>query len=350
MSHDSYTRQRVYDALIKRAPGYASGEDLGQLLGLSRTAIWKAISSLRKKGFTIESLPGRGYRFVGSQSDLTAESLESILGQRFLKYSGDKDDAKLKRSIEYLTSTTSTNDVAKSLARQGFGDGTLVIAEEQTAGRGRLARTWVSPSRKGLWFSMLLRPYQFPLAEATKLTGATAVAICEVLTNHYGLTPRIKWPNDIYLSGRKVCGILTEVGAEVDAVSWVVLGIGINTCAESEDFPPEVAPFATSLNIELGAYVDRLKLIGALVPRIERLVCEVSGTTGNWPHIHHQLANLSCVLGNPVRVTSPDGSQFEGEAIELGRDGSLLVRQFNGTCRTITAGDVHLRVVDDMLS
>src|SRR5262245_45486484 len=217
-------------AALRSAPDHAvSGADLSQSLGISRAAIWARIEELRELGYDIEASPHLGYRLLSSPDLLHADDLASRLGK--VKVVG--------RDIRVFKETTSTNDVIERLARDGVKEGVVVFAESQTKGRGRLGRKWLSPSCKGLWFSVLLRPSLRP-QEATQLTVASATALRRAIQKQTGIKPGIKWPNDILLHGRKAAGILTEMAAELDRVKHVILGIGVDVNLNASDFPHDL--------------------------------------------------------------------------------------------------------------
>ncbi len=225
----------ILTALRAAPDAGVSGADLSQRLGVSRAAIWARIQELRSLGYDISASPHLGYRLLSSPDLLHADDLSSRLGKI----------AVIGRDIRVFQETTSTNDVIERLARYGIKEGTVVFAESQSKGRGRLGRKWLSPSNKGLWFSILLRPSLRP-QEATQLTVASANALRRAIQNHTGLKPGIKWPNDILLNGRKVAGILTEMAAELDRVKHVILGIGVDVNLNAADFPADLRKTATS--------------------------------------------------------------------------------------------------------
>src|SRR5512137_7741 len=203
---------QILTALRATADGAVSGAELSQKLRVSRAAIWARIEDLRALGYDIEASPHRGYRLVSTPDLLHADDLLSRLGTTKV----------IGRDIRVFEETTSTNDVIEKLARDGVKEGVVVFAESQTRGRGRLGRKWMSPARRGLWFSILLRPDLRP-QEATRLTVASATALRRAIESQTGLNPRIKWPNDILIQGKKVAGILTELSAELDQVKYVTL-------------------------------------------------------------------------------------------------------------------------------
>src|SRR5208283_1926765 len=210
------TDAKILSAL-RANPDGVSGADLAEQLGISRAAVWARIEELRRVGYAIEAGPHFGYRMVDEPDVLLADDLLARLGKTKV----------IGRDIRVFEQTTSTNDVVEKLARDGVREGVVVFAESQTKGRGRLGRKWISPVRKGLWFSILLRPDLRP-QETTQLTVASATALRRAIKNVTGLTAEIKWPNDLLISGKKVVGILTEMSAEVDRVRHVILGIGVD--------------------------------------------------------------------------------------------------------------------------
>ena len=237
---------QILSALREEGGGGVSGAELSQQLGVSRAAIWARIEELRRLGYDIEASPHLGYRLRSAPDVLHADDLLSRLGKTKI----------IGRDIRVFERTTSTNDVIEKLARDGVKEGAVVFAESQTKGRGRLGRKWTSPDRKGLWFSVLLRPALHP-QEITQLTVVAATALWRAIHQQTGLRPGIKWPNDILVRGRKTAGILTELTAELDRVKHVILGIGVDVNLGAGDFPSELRKLATSLKIELGRPVSR---------------------------------------------------------------------------------------------
>ena len=225
-------------ALLKAREGKPlSGEEMSRALGVSRAAVWKAMESLRDEGYVISSAPRRGYALEGSPDRLSAGELAGALAGR-----------RVGRALVCLETVDSTNNEVKRRALAGAADGLAVVAEQQTGGRGRRGRSFVSPAGQGLYLSVLLRP-RCPLEEVSTLTAWTAVAVCNAVERVCGVRPGIKWPNDVILDGRKLCGILTELEleAETAALRHVVVGVGINLTQTAADFGPEVAPVAVSL-------------------------------------------------------------------------------------------------------
>src|ERR1017187_8118407 len=251
------TDAKILSALRENPDG-VSGTELAEQLGISRAAVWARIEELRRLGYEIEAGPHFGYRLVSAPDALHADDLLARLGKTKI----------VGRDIRVFEQTTSTNDVIERLARDGVKEGAVVFAESQTRGRGRLGRKWMSPPRRGLWFSVLLRPDLRP-QEATRLTVASATALRRAIETQTGLKPNIKWPNDILIHGKKVAGILTEMSAELDCVKYVVLGIGVDVNLNHSDFPAELRKLATSLKAELGRPVSRPELAVAILRELD---------------------------------------------------------------------------------
>jgi BirA family biotin operon repressor/biotin-[acetyl-CoA-carboxylase] ligase len=300
---------------------------LAARLGLSRTAVWKQINRLRAEGYGIEAKARAGYRLVCTPDRLYPEELGPRL--RGLR---------LARTIVYYDRVGSTMEVARSLAEQGAEEGTLVIAESQEAGRGRLGRVWASAPQVGLWFSLVLRPRLLP-AQVAKTTLLAAVAMAEAVAGVSGVEPGIKWPNDLLLHGRKLCGILTELKGQADAVEYLILGVGINVNHREEDFPPELREQATSLYLAGGHTVERAALLAAFLKELEKRYYpwQEAGDDG-WLE---EWKRRNLTLGRRVRITLLE-EEFCGRALALDRDGSLIVEGDDGQPRVFRAGDVFL--------
>jgi BirA family biotin operon repressor/biotin-[acetyl-CoA-carboxylase] ligase len=304
---------------------FLSGEALSAKLGLSRTAVWKHVQSLREKGYRIDAVPARGYRLVDVPDRLSPLELAPLLSTH-----------DLGQSIHFHDSLPSTNEAAFRLAADGAEHGEVVITEQQTAGKGRRGRTWVSPHGLNLYFSAILRP-ELPPQRAPELTLVAAVALAEAL-READADALIKWPNDVQIGGRKVAGILTELSAEPERVHFVVLGVGVNLNAGPEDFPPEVASTATSLSQALGRRVNRALFTASLWGRLEE-----------WLDLHHEVGfdpvrerwkELSATLRQEVLVRT-GGSELRGVAEDIDTSGALLVRTAGGSLERVLAGDVE---------
>lgn len=292
-------------------------------LGVSRAAVSKQVHALRIKGYQIESSTKRGYRLAKDQDLLDPELISKGLDTKFMG-----------RDLQYFREVRSTNEIAGEMA-SNCRDGTVVLAEMQTGGKGRLSRPWISPPG-GIWISLILKP-QIPLAKVYRINMAISLAIARALSSLYGLKPGIKWPNDILINERKLCGILMEINAEVDRLNYVVVGIGINANVNAESFPAEWK--ATSLAIELGHEVSRTQLIQRLLLEIEETYTEMGSE-----EIYSQWRDRSATLGRNVRITSQEGD-LEGEAVSLSEDGALDIKHAEGIRRVMAGDCIHLRAM-----
>jgi len=321
------TDAKILSAL-RRHPAGVSGAELAEQLRISRAAIWSRIEELRSVGYGIEAGPHFGYRLVEVPDALHADDLVARLGGTRV----------IGRDIRVFEQTTSTNDVVEKLARDGVKEGVVVFAESQTRGRGRLGRKWVSPTRKGLWFSLLLRPKMRP-QETTQLTVAAATALRRAIASETKLKPEIKWPNDILIGGKKVAGILTEMSAELDRVKHVIPGIGIDVNQDMDDFPPELRKTATSLKIEAGETISRAALATAILRELDGDYARVCA--GKFSAIADEWEESCTTIGRNVTVQIGD-RKVRGRAESLDDDGSLLLRTEHGRLETIFGGDVTL--------
>jgi BirA family biotin operon repressor/biotin-[acetyl-CoA-carboxylase] ligase len=321
------TDAKILSALRANPDGF-SGAELAEQLGVSRAAVWARIEELRQLGFDIEAGPHFGYRLIGSPDALIADDLLARLGKTKI----------IGRDIRVFEQTTSTNDVIEKLARDGVKEGVVVFAESQTKGRGRLGRKWISPARKGLWFSALLRPDLRPQA-TTQLTVAAATALRRAIHGETGLPAEIKWPNDILIRGKKVAGILTELSAEVDRVKHIVLGIGVDVNLAAGEFPPELRKTATSLKIETGETMIRAELAVAILRELELDYARVC--RGGFAEVADEWEENCTTIGKAATVQIGE-RRIRGCAESLGDDGALLLRTEHGRLETITGGDVTL--------
>ncbi|HYF76019.1 MAG TPA: biotin--[acetyl-CoA-carboxylase] ligase [Symbiobacteriaceae bacterium] len=325
------SRDAVLAVLRAAGDGWVSGEELSRSLGVSRTAVWKLMESLRAAGYQLEAVPRQGYRLIASPDAVTPH--EVVPGLTTLAFG---------RRIEYRESVGSTNDLAKQMARAGAPEGLLVIADEQTAGKGRLGRAWTTPRGSAIAMSLVLRPELSPV-QAPRVTLVAAVAVAEAVREVTGLPVGIKWPNDLQLQGRKFCGILTEMEAEIDRIAFIVCGMGLNVNLPRESLPEEFRSSATSLMAELGAPVSRAALVQAVLARLETVYGEL--IAGRFDAVLDRWRALSITLGQPVRVLSVTGeATVEGVAEDVDEEGALLVRESaSGVLRRVFAGEVTLR-------
>ncbi len=322
------TDTQILIALRKADNGGVSGAELSHRLGVPRAAIWARIEELRKLGYEIEASAVLGYRLVSAPDVLHADDLLAHLGKTKV----------VGRDIRVFEQTTSTNDVVEKLARDGVKEGVVVFAESQTKGRGRLGRVWTSPARKGLWFSVLLRPNLLP-QETTQLTVAAATALWRAIHEQTGLRPEIKWHNDILLRGKKVVGILTELSAELDRVKHITLGVGVDVNLTTNEFPVELRKIATSLRIELGQPVVRAELATAILRELDADYARINA--GKFAEVADEWEEHCTTLGQRV-VINQGGRKLRGRAESLDDDGALRLRTEYGRLERVIGGDVTL--------
>jgi BirA family biotin operon repressor/biotin-[acetyl-CoA-carboxylase] ligase len=308
---------------LKTAAGFTSGEALAARLGLSRMAVWKRIRRLKARGYVIEGSPRLGYRLLAAPDKLLPE--EIIHGLRTRLFTGP---------VHYFESLPSTNDRAKELAAVGAPEGTLVVAEGQSAGRGRLGRHWESPPGVGLYVSLLLRP-PLPPHELPQITLTTAVAVARALERAADAAPEIKWPNDLLLAGKKVGGILTEMETEADQIRYLVVGLGLNV--NNRDFPPEIADIATSLALALGRAFPRAPLLRAWLEEFEGLYRRFLDR--EFPAILEEWKHYAVTLGTRVAVRQGP-ALIRGLAREVAPDGALLIETAPGEVVRVTSGEI----------
>jgi BirA family biotin operon repressor/biotin-[acetyl-CoA-carboxylase] ligase len=242
------------------------------------------------------------------------------------------------RSIRVFERTTSTNDVAARLAADGVAEGMVVFAESQTKGRGRLGRKWISPPRKGLWFSVLLRPDLAPQM-ATQLTVAAATALARAITAQARISCAIKWPNDIVIGDKKVAGILTELSAELDHIKDVILGIGVDVNIEANEFPAELRKTATSLKNETGQTIERAALAVAILRELDDSYEKIR--QGKFEAVAEEWQALCATIGRQVVIRTGE-RVIQGRAESLDGDGALLLRTQHGHLERIMGGDVTM--------
>ncbi|MBM4776347.1 MAG: biotin--[acetyl-CoA-carboxylase] ligase [Archangiaceae bacterium] len=314
----------ILSFLAEGGSDFISGATLSDKLGLSRTAVWKYVETLRKLGYTIEAQPARGYRLLQVPDRLTPLEVSPLLSTR-----------DLGRTLHHFEALPSTNVQAFELAQEGALHGEVVITESQTAGKGRRGRAWVSPAGKNLAMSVILRP-EIPPTRAPELTLVAAVALAETL-KEAGANAQIKWPNDVQLDGLKVAGILTELSADTERVHFIVLGIGVNLNTEVSDFPPEVRELATSVAIARQQQVPRALFTAALLTKLEQWL-DTWQEEGFAP-VRKAWKSLSSILGKDVLVRS-DAKELRGVAEDIDESGALLLR-VDGRLERVLAGDVE---------
>ena len=304
-----------------------SGEELGRAIGISRTAVWKHINELKSEGYVIDSVPSKGYCFVSAPDALLPDEIKAGLKTRIMG-----------REVAYQKETTSTQEIAKALASQGVAEGTITVAETQSGGRGRVGRQWSSP-QGGIYFSIVLRPDMKP-SEALRLPLVAGVAVAQAVKRNTKIAPKLKWPNDIMIQDRKVGGILTEMGAEMDSLNWVIVGIGLNVNTSHKSFPEDVEGIATSLMEAGGKSIPRVKLLQDILVEFESLYGELAKS--GFEPIRARWKALSNTIGANVVVSMPT-EQITGLAIDIDSDGALILKKENGSLEKIIAGVVSMR-------
>ena len=326
MTRDAGAAEERIVAWLRAARGPLSGQELARRLGVSRAAVWKRIAVLRARGYRIEGRPAGGYALAVVPDRLGPAELAPHLTGRW-------------RDVHWLEETESTQLVARDLARGGAPEGTTVIAERQTAGRGRLGRVWHSPAGQNLYCSVVLRP-PLPPAAVPQLALVAGLAVADAVAATTRLRPAIKWPNDVLLRGRKVAGILTEMEAEMESVHHVIAGIGVNLNVEARALPRELRTKATSLRIATGRRVDRAAFTGRLLAALEARYGRF--LTGGFPSVRTEWESYSALTGRRVVVAAP-GGEVAGRVLGLDADGALRVRRADGTVARIVAGEVTVR-------
>lgn len=321
------TKNRVL-FLLKNAEGFLSGEQISTEIGVSRMAVSAAVKALRADGYQITAITNRGYRLDESPDYLTVGELMPYLGEERMK------------SVICLDTVGSTNRCLKTLANDGAPSGTVVVADEQTNGRGRRGRSFVSPKGRGIYLSYLLRIESAP-ADSTSLTAWAAAAAASAIETVCGAEPEIKWVNDLLLSGKKLCGILTELSVESESnlIDYVVVGIGVNVNEEAEDFPPELRDIAISLRQVLGHEQPRAALCAELIRRFDRLLCD-------WPQEKErylqEYRRREKTAGRAISVISA-GAERSAVALAIEPDFSLRVRFADGTEESLKSGEISIR-------
>ena len=314
--------------ILKDTDGYVSGQELCERFGVSRTAVWKAMNQLKKEGYEIESVQNKGYHLVKTPDILSKNELVSI---RKTKWVGTE--------ICYFDVTDSTNTQAKSLGEGDAPNGTLVVAGKQESGRGRRGRSFESPAGTGIFMTLLLRPEIEP-QNASMLTLVSALAVAKGIEHMVDLPVQIKWPNDIVINVKNVCGILTEMSAQMDYVNYIVIGIGINV--GNEEFPEEIKDVATSIYLESGKHVNRAMLIEKIWEEFEDYY-ELYEKTQDLSSLVKEYDSYLVNRGQKVRVLDSK-EPYEGKAMGITDRGELIVDTWEAR-RLVSAGEVSVRGV-----
>lgn len=319
--------------LLRSNEEYISGQEICENLGVSRTAVWKVINQLREDGYEIESITNKGYKIITYPDIVSKSEIESRI----------KTTSMIKQ-VMYYEEVDSTNTVAKRTAEEKDKDGYLVIAEEQLQGKGRRGRSWSSPKGTGIWMSLIIKPDIKPM-NASMLTLVAALSIVKSLKNLYNIDALVKWPNDIIINGKKVCGILTEMSAELDYINHIVIGIGIN--ANTKEFPKELRNIATSLLLYKGEAVTRAELVVEIMKEF-KVLYEVFLKKETLEDITDAYNEFLVNIGKEVVIHQGKVS-YNALALGINSKGELLIKPIDASdgeeIKTIIAGEVSIRGV-----
>ncbi len=321
-------KEKILKLLKDSGNEFVSGEKISEALGVSRAAIWKYINIIKEDGYEIEAISRKGYRIISTPDIITYEEIKNYLHTEYIG-----------KNIIYYDSIGSTNSKAKELAESGQEHGTVIISEEQTSGRGRLGRNWISPKYKGIWMSIILRPNIITenISQIT-LLGAAAV---QKATMKMGIKTSIKWPNDIVLNSKKVCGILTEMSGEVDHINYLVMGIGINVNLKEEDLPLDLKDIATSLKLETGEYIDRKILLANVLNIFEELY-KAFVEDSNIKETIDICRENSILIGKEIQLVNR-GKVTTAKAIDISDQGELVIENSKGQVEYVVSGEVSIR-------
>lgn len=313
--------------LLRSADGYISGQELCNRFGVSRTAVWKAINQLKEAGYEIEAQQNKGYRLMAAPDLMTEAEIKSLMHTEWVA-----------KEVLYFDTIDSTNTKAQELAEKGYPSGTLVVADKQESGKGRRGRSWVSPSGTGIFMTLMIKPDINP-NNASMLTLVAALAVAKAITSVTGEEALIKWPNDIVVNGKKVCGILTEMNAQFDYINHIVVGIGINV--HNESFPEEISQMASSLMIEAcGKRFHRAQIIAETMSYFEQYY-DTFLKTQDLSALVREYDELLVNRNKSVRVLDPK-EPFDGKAMGITPKGELIVETWESR-KLVSSGEVSVR-------
>lgn len=313
--------------LLRSADGYISGQELCNRFGVSRTAVWKAINQLKEAGYEIEAQQNKGYRLKAAPDLMTEAEIKSLMHTEWVA-----------KEVLYFDTIDSTNTKAQELAEKGYPSGTLVVADKQESGKGRRGRSWVSPSGTGIFMTLMIKPDINP-NNASMLTLVAALAVAKAITSVTGEEALIKWPNDIVVNGKKVCGILTEMNAQFDYINHIVVGIGINV--HNESFPEEISQMASSLMIEAGGKrFHRAQIIAETMSYFEQYY-DTFLKTQDLSALVREYDELLVNMNKAVRVLDPK-EPFDGKAMGITPKGELIVDTWESR-KLVSSGEVSVR-------
>lgn len=313
--------------LLRSADGYISGQELCNRFGVSRTAVWKAINQLKEAGYEIEAQQNKGYRLMAAPDLMTEAEIKSLMHTDWVA-----------KEVLYFDTIDSTNTKAQELAEKGYPSGTLVVADKQESGKGRRGRSWVSPSGTGIFMTLMIKPDINP-NNASMLTLVAALAVAKAITSVTDEEAMIKWPNDIVVNGKKVCGILTEMNAQFDYINHIVVGIGINV--HNESFPEEISQMASSLMIEAGGKrFHRAQIIAETMSYFEQYY-DTFLKTQDLSALVREYDKLLVNRNKSVRVLDPK-EPFDGKAMGITPKGELIVDTWESR-KLVSSGEVSVR-------
>ena len=324
---------KVLKLLKTNKDEFLSGEKISDEFGVSRSAIWKYMNTLKEEGYEIESVPRKGYRLISSPDILTYEEIDEYLRTQYIG-----------RKVYYMNKVSSTNIKAKDMAMEEE-EGTVIIAEEQTEGKGRLGRNWVSPKGKGIWMSIILKPKVEP-TKVAKITLIGAAAVNQGLKD-MRIKSYIKWPNDIVIENKKVCGILTEMSCELNMINYVIMGIGINVNLDKKDFQEELINKATSLKEVVGYELDRKRLLACILNNFEKLYIPFK-EKGDISKTIEIARRESVLLGKDVQIIRGDIRRI-GRVLDIDEEGQLIVEYENGKIEEVFSGEISIRGMEGYL-
>ncbi|MFD1738523.1 biotin--[acetyl-CoA-carboxylase] ligase [Bacillus salitolerans] len=328
----SALREKLLQLFTQAEGEFVSGQKLSEVLGCSRTAIWKHIEDLRQEGYELEAIRRKGYRIIMKPEKITSNEIQLGLTTNYLG-----------RTIHYEETVTSTQKIAHKLAYEGTPEGTIVVAEEQLAGKGRLDRAWHSPKYTGIWMSIILRP-TIPPQQAPQLTLLAAVSVAQAIQEVTSIEPEIKWPNDILVRGKKTVGILTELQAEADRINSVIIGIGINVNQSNEDFPDDLKHKATSLSLEAKKIINRAELIQAILSKLEKRYEEYLRT--GFLGIKLMWEAYAISIGKEITASTLKG-KISGYAKGITDEGILMLEDKEGLIHYIHSADIEIKSAEE---
>lgn len=311
---------------LRNAEGFVSGQELCEKFNVSRTAVWKAINTLKKEGYEFEAVQNKGYRITKVPDLLSENEWYSINKNQWVG-----------KKVKYFENIDSTNVVASHMAEEGAEHGTLVFANQQTMGKGRRGRTWISKPGTGIYMTLILKPDILP-NEASMLTLVSALAVVKALEEVAGIEGKIKWPNDVVVNGKKICGILTEMSAQIDYISYIVVGIGINVLGEEID--EEIKNMATSLYLETGKKINRMEFMEKIWEKFEAYY-EIFLKTKDMSALEKEYNSYLANCKEKVCVLDPKG-KYEGTAQGINSQGELIVDTWEAR-RLVSSGEVSVR-------